>query len=388
MPEKFESAVEITKQLIRFPTVSRDSNLDLIDFIAGYLKGFGIESVLVRDPVEKKANLFATIGPVEVPGLILSGHTDVVPVDGQNWSQDPFSPWIDGDNLFGRGSADMKAFIGIVLSMVPEFAAGDLKMPVHFAFSYDEEVGCTGVLSLIEYVNAMEVKPRLCIVGEPTMMAVINSHKGIRSFRTRIRGQAAHSSAPHLGANAIAAAADLIGHIGEISREIMERPGADNRFYTPFTTTNIGTIEGGAAINIIAEHAVFEWEYRPIPGADADEIRDRFFTYAEKTVLPKLQKTAKDATIKTEELSFAPPLIADPNSSAEAFVMGLLGTNETGAVSYATEAGLFQGKGNIPTVVCGPGSIDQAHRPDEFIAFSQIEAGLAFMDRLLRRISS
>ena len=382
------TAVEMIERLVAFPTVSRDSNLELIGFVSDYLDGWGVPWTLFEDPVMRKANLLATVGPADVPGVILSGHTDVVPVDGQDWSADPFAPWMADGRLYGRGTSDMKGFIGAVLAQVPDMIQANMTAPVHIALSYDEEVGCTGVLSLIAHVAARDPRPRLCIVGEPTSMRVVNAHKGIRAFRTRIRGLAGHSSAPAAGANAVLAAAELMGYIARLAEELAGE-AVDPRFEPPHTTMNVGLVTGGTAVNVIPAEASFEWEYRPLPQEDPDAVFDKVRAHAETVVLPKLQATAgQAASITFETLAKAPSLAATADNEAERFVRRLTGANSADAVAYATEAGLFQGEAGVPTVVCGPGSIDQAHKPDEFIALTEIDRAEAFLARLRAELSA
>jgi acetylornithine deacetylase len=384
------TSLQLLETLVGFPTVSCDSNLKLIGFIEDYLSEHGVPSTLFVNADKTKANLFARIGPApdessQKHGIILSGHTDVVPVKGQNWSQDPFTLHRQGGRVFGRGTCDMKAFIAIALAKAPAMVAAKLKEPIYLAFSYDEETGCTGVKDMVAHIANMEIRPRVCIVGEPTLMSVINAHKGIRSYKTTITGLAAHSSAPHLGANAIVAAAELITYLGKASEDA--KSFTDHRFTPPFTSFNIGLISGGLATNIIAEKAEFIWEFRPIPGFDGDKVVKSFEQFATQTVLQKLQQTAPQASIITREQSNAPPLLSTDGSDAETFVMNLIGTNELKTAAYATEAGHFQQTGDVSTVVCGPGSIDQAHKPDEFIDISEIERCERFMDKLIKALS-
>ncbi|MFA5121543.1 acetylornithine deacetylase [Zavarzinia sp.] len=379
-------AVEMLRRLVAFDTTSRNSNLELIDFVRHYLRGHGVESELVFDHGGAKANLYATLGPRETGGIILSGHTDVVPIDDQDWTTDPWRLTEQHGLLYGRGSCDMKGFVACCLALVPEFLARGLKEPIHLAFSYDEEVGCLGVHSLIEHVVANHPKPRLCLVGEPTMMQVVDAHKGIRSFFTTVTGLEAHSSATHVGVNAIMVAADLIGFLGRMGEELKARGDATGRFTPPYTTLSVGTIEGGTAVNIIPRHCRFAWEYRPLPGTDADEPIRRFEEHVRTQVMPALEEKAPGvAAITTVPRSVTPALSPDPGSAAEVLAKALAGTNETLAVSYATEAGIFQVHG-IPTVVCGPGDILQAHRPNEFVALDQIRACTAFLRKLADRV--
>lgn len=377
--------LDLIRRLVSMPTVSRDSNLDLIRFVTDLLDEQGVAYKLFFNDERTKANLLATLGPTDVPGIILSGHTDVVPTDGQAWSRDPFDPWVADGKLYGRGTCDMKGFIGCVLSRIGELQARGLKEPIHIALSYDEEVGCSGCTSMIAHVAELETRPRACIVGEPTEMGVVNAHKGIHAYETRIHGKPAHSSTPAYGANALVAAARLVAFLDDLNVEFASRDWGEGalRFDPPYTTNNVGTLTGGNAINIIPEDAHFVWEYRSLPDSNVREIIDRFNAHVDEVILPQLQSTFPDAWVQTTELSAAPPLIATGDNSAEALVLALAQSNETGAVSYATEAGHFQATAQVPTVVCGPGSIDQAHREDEFIALSELAACEQFLDRLL-----
>lgn len=383
MTGKTYSTLELAERLVALPTVSRDSNLQLVEFVVDYLAGHDVTCRLFENQEGTKANLLAVLGPEDVPGIILSGHTDVVPVDGQDWSGDPFTPWTADGKLYGRGSADMKSFIAAVLARVPEMQARGLTQPIYIALSYDEELGCQGVLPMVRHLAGLKQRPRLCIVGEPTEMRVINAHKGIRSYRVIITGLAGHSSAPHLGASAIFAASDLIGFLGNLAEEALDESISDHRFFPPYTTFNIGEISGGSATNIIPAAAEFTWEFRPLPGFDSDDTIARFTDHAMNIVLPRLRETAAEADIKIIEMSNAPALLAEDGSDAETFVMKLARQNQTGTASYATEAGQFRAEAEIPAVVCGPGNIEQAHKPDEYIALSQIKACDEFMGRFL-----
>jgi acetylornithine deacetylase len=375
-------AVAILERLVGFDTVSANSNLALIDWVADYLDGLGIASTLTRSPDGGKANLFATVGPPERGGVILSGHTDVVPVAGQAWDTDPFRLVARDDRLYGRGAADMKGFIALALALVPEAVALPLQTPLHLALSYDEEVGCLGVPALIRALPQGLARPRLAIIGEPSEMRVANAHKGIQFLRTRVTGHEAHSSAPERGVNAIAAAAEIIAEIGRIAAERRAAAGPDSRFDPPYTSFNIGRIEGGSAVNIIARDCVFEWEFRAIPGDDDAALRERVDKFVEADLLPRLRAVHPDAAVETESAALVPPLVPDPASPAEALARGLTHANETTTIAFATEAGLFQMAG-IPAVICGPGSIDVAHQPNEHISRAQLAAGGEFLDRLL-----
>jgi len=366
------------KRLIAYPTVSRESNLALIDDIRAHLDAHGVTYRLFENDDRTKANLLATIGPADRPGIVLSGHSDVVPVEGQNWSGDPFAPWEADGRLYGRGACDMKGFLGLVLAAVPRLAQSELAVPVHIAVSYDEEVGCAGVGSLIAHLRDLPVKPKLALIGEPTEMRVVSAHKGIRVVRTEIAGKAAHSSMPEAGANALFAAARLAGYIENLAGRLAAEH-TDARFDPGYTTVNLGRLEGGAAVNIIADHASLDWEFRPLPGADPDAILGEVRRFAEAEILADLRRTAPEAEIRFEERAAAPALEAEGGEPAEDVLRRLIGANASHAVSFTTEAGLFQHSAGIPAVVCGPGSVDQAHKPDEFVAFEQLERGEAMI---------
>ena len=379
-------ARDLLGRLVAFDTTSRLSNLALIDFVRGYLGDHGVASDLVFDETGAKANLYATIGPEAAGGIVLSGHTDVVPVDGQDWTSDPFEMVERDGRLYGRGTADMKGFIACVLAKVPDWTARPLSEPVHLAFSYDEEVGCLGVHGLIDHIVRHHPRPRLAIVGEPTSMAVVDSHKGIHSYFTEVTGLEAHSSATHVGVNAIMAAAELIGFLGRLAAELEAEGDPTGRFTPGCTTISVGMIEGGTAINIIPRQCRFGWEFRPLPGMDPARVIGRFEEFARDIVLPRMRARHPEASIVTRRRSHSPPLDAGHECAAATLALALTETNETLAVSYATEASLFQKSGGIPTVVCGPGDILQAHSPDEFVAVSQLAACTAFLDRLTARI--
>ena len=377
---------EMIERLIGYDTTSRESNLPLIEFVRDYLDGYGIKSDLVFDDARNKANLYATIGPADIGGVVLSGHTDVVPVDGQAWDSDPFSIAERDDKLFGRGTCDMKGFIAIALAMVPEFVEQKLTSPVHFAFSFDEEVGCIGVRPLIEHIRDNLPKPKIVIVGEPTNMTVVNAHKSGYSFMTEVTGLEAHSSVTHLGVNSIMAASDLIGELGRVGAEMMQRTDESGRFDPPYTTVHVGTIEGGTALNIVPRCCSFHWEYRGLPDQDDNEIPDRFNGYAEGTVLPAMQAVSDEARIETACVNAVPGLVPQEGSPAEALALRLAQQNDTFAVSYGTEAGLFQEAG-MPAVICGPGDILQAHKPNEFLALEQVGRCEGFMRRLVKHLA-
>jgi len=379
MPEP-SATRELLGQLIAFDTTSRNSNEPLIEFVEDYLGALGVPAVRV-DYQPGKTNLWATIGPDIAGGIVLSGHTDVVPVDGQAWTSDPFSAVERAGKIYGRGTADMKGFLAACLALVPEFLGKPLKRPIHLAFSCDEEVGCTGVRPLIERIVAGDLpRPSAAIIGEPTLMKVVNGHKSTLSFVTEVEGHEAHSSLSHQGVNAIMVAGELIGEISAIAGEMRERGDPTGRFDPPYSSVHIGTISGGTARNIVPRCCTFHWETRIIPGQDPDEIPERLDRLAE-TLLPAMQAVSPTTGITTRRKNIVPPLMPVPGSPAEALALQLTGGNDTGAVSYGTEAGLFQVAG-IPAVICGPGSIEQAHKPDEFVAVSELERCEGFLRRL------
>ena len=376
--------IELIERLVGFDTTSRNSNLALIDFVADYLAGHGIAVTRYLDDDGRKANLFASLGPEGPGGVVLSGHTDVVPVDGQPWDTDPFTVSHDNGRLYGRGTSDMKSFLAVALALAPAVEAHGLAVPLHLALSYDEEVGCVGVDSMIDGIRDAGIDPRIVIVGEPTGMHVANAHKGIYSFRTAVTGHEAHSSASHIGVNAVMIAAELVAFLGGLATEMRGRAAPESGFEPPYTTVHVGTIEGGTALNIIPRHCGFQWEYRLFPGADEDEIIDRFKAFA-ASLEPAMKAVAENAGIRTEVRARVPGLEPEPASAAERLVMALTGDNQAAKVSYGTEAGKFQQAG-MSTVICGPGHIAQAHKPNEFIDVAQIEACEAFLRRLLDRL--
>lgn len=377
------SSIEMLGQLVKFDTTSSKSNMQLIDFIEDYLKSHGISSKIIKDKHEEKANLMAMIGPSDVKGIMLSGHTDVVPVDGQKWSSEPFDMEERSGKLFGRGTCDMKGFIACVLAKIPDFIAEELKEPIYLAFSYDEETGCTGVHSLVDVVNDLEVKPRACIVGEPTSMKVVNSHKGIRHLVTKVYGHENHSSTDR-GVNAVSYAAQIVNFLDELQEEFRERPPLIEGFDPPYATIHVGRMEGGMVANITPNYCELEWDYRPIPGTDEDEIYNRYCKFIDDTILPKMRKRSSEyGDVKTDYLANVPCLFPETGASAETLVKHLAEQNSTHVVSYGTEAGIFHQKGGVPAVVCGPGSILQAHKADEYVDIKQLEACDKFLARLL-----
>jgi len=377
------NAIDILERLISFPSVSARSNLDLIQWIRDELARHGIKSDLVPAPDgQPKANLWASIGPDAPGGLVLSGHTDVVPVEGQPWSSDPFILTQRDGRLYGRGTSDMKSFIALCLALVPEMLARPLKVPIHFAFSYDEEVGCLGAPHLIAELGKRFPKPALAIVGEPTELKLGTRHKGCYSFETEITGRDAHSSQTHKGANAILAAAAIVGELDRVAEALTHSAFNDANFEPPYPTINVGRIDGGTAVNIVARHCTVHWDFRATPGADPSLVLPPLERFIAGTVLPRLQRVAPEARVVTRPRAQVPPLVDEPGGAAETLVKFLTGANQTIGVAFATEAGQFQAAG-LSAIVCGPGSILQAHQPDEFIELSQIQAGEAFLRKLI-----
>lgn len=376
------AVLDLLDRLVGFDTVSARSNLALIRFIAELLRQRGIAARLTHNASRDKANLYATIGPERPGGIVLSGHTDVVPTDGQPWTSDPFRMSRRGTRLYARGTTDMKGFIATALALLPEMLAEPLATPIHFAFSFDEEVGCAGVPHLLAELGAALPLPSIVLIGEPTEMRPVIAHKGIHGFVTTIRGRDGHSSAPQRGAGAIIPAAEAIAFLGRLAAELKAAAPADSPFDPPYTTINVGTIAGGTAINILPRECRFVWEFRPIPETDAALLLRRFEAHSREVVLPRMHLTAPEAEIVTERLCAAPPLKPDPDSPAERLARALTGANSSGVAAFATEAGLFQAK-SISAVVCGPGSIAQAHQPDEFIEEDQLAQCEAMLRRLI-----
>jgi acetylornithine deacetylase len=371
------------KRLVAFDTTSRNSNLELIQYIRDYLGDFGVESTLVPNAEGTKANLFATIGPDREGGVVLSGHTDVVPVDGQPWTTDPWTlTEKDDGNLYARGTCDMKGFVAACLANVPAFQRARLKVPMHFAFSYDEEIGCLGAPALVERLVGAVPRPQAVIVGEPTMMGVVNAQNAGGGIIATFTGFEAHSSMTHLGVSAIHFAGDFIHWLNELQVELAERKRTDIDTVPGHTTINVGVIKGGTAGNILARECTLNWGYRTLPGDDPWEVQRRAEQYIAELLLPKMRTRHPDANITLKRRSFVPGLMPQENEEAAKLALQWTGGNRTYAVPYATEAGIFRGHG-IPTVICGPGDIAQAHQPDEFVARSQMDACDAFLGKMI-----
>ncbi len=375
---------DLIRTLIAFDTTSRESNLALIDWVRGYLKGYGIDSSLTFNDDQRKANLFATLpdqhGNTIDRGIVLSGHTDVVPVDGQPWETDPFTATLKGDKLFARGAADMKSFSAIGLSFVPEFLRRGLRRPVHFALSYDEEIGCIGVRRLIADIAKRGLHPAGCIVGEPTGMQLVVAHKGKQSYRCTIRGHEAHSSLTPHGVNAVQIGCEIVTYLTNMARAFRDNGAFDEAYDVPYTTVHTGVIHGGTALNIVPRDCFFDFEFRYLPFDDPDALFGEVKAYAER-FLPEMHSVDPDTFIQFEQMSSMPGM--DTHDESEIAQIGKLcnGRHDYGKVSFGTEASLFH-NASIPTVICGPGHIAQAHQPNEWVALEQLEQCEAFMRRL------
>jgi acetylornithine deacetylase len=379
-PADPSSTREWLAHLVAFDTTSRNSNLALIESVEAWLGGVGVTSTRIPATEGGKANLLFSIGPQVAGGVVLSGHTDVVPVDGQDWSSDPWTLAERDGRLYGRGSADMKGFIATGLSRVPRMLAADLKRPIHFALSYDEEVGLLGAPSLIETLMASVPRPSVVVVGEPTGMRIVERHKGIMGLRTTVLGHEAHSSQTHLGVSANMVATRLMSRIVEIADRLAAN-GVPNGFEPPNATVTIGVVRGGTAPNILARECSFIWDIRSVSPSETRNVYDEVVAYAAQLDVD-IRARFPDCGIRTEILSDVPPLTGKGNAPALQLVARLTSASEYDVASYVSEAGLFEQVG-LPTVICGPGWIAQAHQPDEYLELAQLAAGEAFMDRLV-----
>jgi acetylornithine deacetylase len=371
-------------RLVAFDTTSRNSNLNLIEEVRDWLKGRGIESWLAHNPERTKANLFATLPAQDGSthgGIVLSGHTDVVPVDGQTWDSDPFSVVERNGSLFGRGTCDMKGFIAATLAMVPEFETQARRKPIHLAFSYDEEVGCMGAPVMLAEFADRGIRPEGCVVGEPTSMQVVVAHKGINVFHCKVHGRAAHSSLTPMGSNAIEYAARLICHIRDLADAYQTKGPFDNFYDVPYTTMTTNLIKGGIALNTIPDLCEFSYEFRNLPDMNPVEIQATVTKYVSEHLLPRMQKEYPEARIDIVDGGAAPGLDATEQAAMTQLARALTQDRATRKVAYGTEAGLFQAM-NIPTVVCGPGSINNAHRPNEYVPLEQLEQCEGFLRKL------
>jgi acetylornithine deacetylase len=384
-PARYTS-VEMIRRLIAFDTVSRNSNLDLLEFVRAYLAEHGVDCTFVYNDDRQKANLYATLGPTDRGGILLSGHTDVVPVEGQDWHTDPFTMAEKDGRLYGRGTADMKSFIAIALALAPEFLERGLETPIHFSFSHDEEVGCIGIASLIDILKDAPVKPAMCIVGEPTEMQVVIAHKGKQYLRAHVDGKECHSSLAPEGVNAVEYAAELIGFIRGVARRSETEGPFDHDFDVPHTTLMTGVVHGGTNLNIVPNHCWFDFEVREIPGDDPFPKIAEIKAFARDELEPRMHAVDPSTGIRFEDMSLRPSLDTRPDEDVVAFVKALAERNDHGKVAFGTEGAHFQHFARIPTVVCGPGSIAQAHKPNEFISLEQIAKCEAFLRRLMDRV--
>jgi acetylornithine deacetylase len=376
---------DILADLIAFPTVSADSNLEMIAYLATRLEDAGADVRLFRDPTGKKANLFATIGPWKDGGIVLSGHSDVVPVTDQPWTSDPFKMVERDGRLYGRGSCDMKGFIAATIAMASDFARSVRDRPLHLAFTYDEEVGCIGAGHLAQSLGDLGIRPNVAIIGEPTLMKIIEGHKGCYEYTTRFQGLEGHGSAPDLGVNAVEYATRYVALLLELKDQLRKMAPADSPFDPPWTTVNIGAMSGGSAHNVIASKARVDWEMRPVQKTDADFVKSELRSYCHDVLLPKMQAVFPEASIETEVVGEVDGLVPALESEARQIVCALTGSNEAAVVPFGTEAGIFQNLG-MDVVVCGPGSIEQAHKADEFLAVDQLSDCISLLQKLAGKL--
>ncbi len=382
------AGVAAIRRLIAFPTVSRDSNLELIDYVRECVRPLDADVRLTFDNDRRKANLFATLGPKDLraqPGIVLSGHTDVVPVEGQAWDSDPFTVVEKDGRLYGRGTSDMKSFVALALAAAPEFVRRGLKAPIHLAFSYDEEVGCLGVGRLITDLAAASIRPKACIVGEPTLMQAVIAHKGKHGFRCTVSGLASHSAYAPQGVNAVEFAAEAVAFLKGMARRHRDRGPYDRSFDVAHTTVHTGQMRGGTALNIVPHECWFEFEFRHLPGDDPVALLAEFEGYVRHVLEPEMKTVHPAAGFHIQPLSVLPVLDTGAESEIVGLAQELCGSHEIGKVSYGTEGSQFQRAG-IPTVVCGPGSIEQAHKPNEWVALDQIARCEQFLARLMDRV--
>lgn len=378
--------VEWIERLVAFDTTSSKSNLALIEDVEAYLAGFGVETFRVENDEGTKSNLYAVVGPKVEGGVVLSGHTDVVPVEGQDWATDPWRVVEKDGRLYGRGVADMKSFSAIGLSLVPDMLKADLKRPLIFALSYDEEVGCLGAPRMIAEIADKAPAPSAVIVGEPTNMKVINGHKGIGSFRVHVTGYTTHSSQTDRGVSAVEAAARLITKIADMRAARARSADPASPFDPPYSTMTVNVAHGGTQLNIMAGEAMFEWDLRVVPGDSREDIIEEFTDYA-RGLEAEMRVKSSACRIAIEQLTNAPSLAPVEDNPAADLAKAVTGHNSTDVVAYAAEAGQFQEAG-FSTVICGPGSIDQAHQPNEFITLEQVRAGTVFLRRLIERLAA
>ena len=380
-----ESTKQILSDLIAFPTVSADSNLDMMTYLANRLNDCGAKVQLFHDETGKKANLFATLGPDNDGGIVLSGHSDVVPVTDQDWTTYPFVMDEREGRLYGRGTCDMKGFIAATIAMAPQFAERITNTPVHFAFTYDEETGCVGARHLVDTLKDRGIAPRLAIIGEPTSMRIIEGHKGCHEYSTRFQGLEGHGSAPDLGVNAVEYAARYVARLLELKAKLTTMAPDGSRFEPPWTTVNVGAIHGGSVHNVIAPKAQVDWEMRPAQTSDAEFVQNALENYCRDELLPAMRRVCPEASIETEVIGEVVGLFPETSNDARRLIAELTGQNSADLAAFGTEAGLFQSLG-MDVVVCGPGSIEQAHKADEFLSLDQLAQCLDLLGKLTKKI--
>jgi acetylornithine deacetylase len=381
--DRAERIRKLLSDLVGFNTVSDRSNLELIAYIESYLAAFGISGQRLLDDTGQKASLWVTIGPQDKPGIVLSGHTDVVPVERQPWTSNPFTMVERDGRYYGRGTTDMKGFVAVALAMVPEIRAADLKMPIHLAISYDEEVGCVGVRPMLREVAKATVKPLGCFVGEPTQMRIIIGHKGKHGVRATFRGKSCHSSIAPEGVNAVEHAADLIAEVRRRANRLAKEGARDELYDVAHTTLLTSVAQGGTALNIVPDECVLEFEARGLGMFESKEVTDAIVAWAKAEIEPQMRGRDSSCGIDFEEILDYPALKMKPDHPLVSLAKQLSGRNSHGKVSFGTEASLFVSIADIPTVVIGPGSIEQAHKPDEFVEISELAKCAGFIERLI-----
>ncbi len=385
MTDHLSLTLNMLRDLIAFETVSDQSNLDMVAYLSERLEAAGAKIEIFHDATGDKANIFATIGPYTDGGIVLSGHCDVVPVVDQVWSTDPFEMVERDGKIYGRGSCDMKGFVAAATVLAPYFAKRVTDRPVHFSFTYDEETGCFGAKDLVGSLRERGIQPSVAIVGEPTLMQAIDGHKGCYEYTTYFTGLAGHGSAPDLGVNAVEYASRFVSRISELKKVLRDRAPADSLFEPPWTTFNTGALNGGSAHNVIPDHASVAWDMRPVQPSDAEFVKADLEDFCQSVLLPEMRQTYPEANITTEVLAEVDGLVPMANNEARDIIMELTGANGTGLVAFGTEAGLFQQAG-MSVIICGPGSIEQAHKADEFVAIDQLDQCLDVLRRLGDRL--
>lgn len=379
------STLDILEKLIAYPTVSTDSNLALIDYCAEYLDGLGARVQIFKNAEGTKANLFATLGPEGDGGIVLSGHSDVVPAEEDGWLSDPFQMRNDGERLYGRGTCDMKGFIAASLALAPAYAALPLRRPLHFSFTHDEETGCLGAQDLVGHLREQGLKPAVAIIGEPTDMRIIEGHKGCCEYSTHFKGLEGHGSQPDLGVSAVEYATRYVGRLLELREALKQRSPAGSQFEPPWSTLQVGRIEGGVAHNVIAGDCRVDWETRPVVAADLAFVKQAMQEFCDQQLLPSMRAVHPEADIHTEVIGEVAGLEPMSENEALRFVQELTGANAAELVAFGTEAGLFQSLG-MSAVVCGPGSIQQAHKANEYVSLDQLQRCLAMLEGLQSKL--